>query len=185
VTSHAAPTPLVTFIGAPGSGKTKVGKRVARILGVPFVDTDKRIVAEHGHIADIFEEFGEPHFRELERKAVVQGLTEHVVLSLGGGAVVNPETRADLMGHRVVRLTVTAEAVANRITGGKRPLLGDGVEAWKALVESRQEFYNAVASKVWDTSVRPIDLIAHEIAVWVAEDAGLPSPASASQQKGS
>lgn len=182
--TEASSTPLVTLIGAPGSGKTKVGKRVARMLGVPFIDSDKRIVAEHGPIAQIFEQFGEPHFRALERDAIVATLGEPAVLSLGGGAVVDPLTRADLRGRRVVRLTVSAEAVASRITGGKRPLLGAGVEAWKTLVASRQAFYEEVADATWDTSTRPIDQIAREIAEWVAADAGLPmsfepSPTSA------
>jgi len=50
----------LVLIGAPGAGKTRMGKRLARILSVPFIDTDKRIVSEHGPIARIFEEYGEP-----------------------------------------------------------------------------------------------------------------------------
>lgn len=191
MTGALSPTPLVTLIGAPGSGKTKVGKRVARMLGIPFVDTDKRIVAEHGPIADIFEQHGEAHFRRLERAAVVAALSEPAVLSVGGGAVIDADTRADLADRRVARLTVSAEAVASRITGGKRPLLGAGVEAWTALVERRREFYEAVESRVWDTSSRPIDLIAEEIATWVSLEAGIPLTlpsqkfATAPQKKGS
>ncbi|MCW4384336.1 shikimate kinase [Salinibacterium sp. SYSU T00001] len=180
-----ATTPLVTFIGAPGSGKTRIGKRVARHLGVPFIDTDKRIVAEHGPIADIFERFGEPHFRRLEREAVVAALREPAVVSLGGGAIISADTRADLAKTRVVRLVVSAEAVASRITGGKRPLLGAGVEAWKALVEQRQPLYDSVPSRIWDTSSRPIDHIAEEIAEWVAADAGISLPTSVVTERGS
>lgn len=178
------PEPIVTFVGAPGSGKTKVGKRVARLLDVPFIDTDKRIVTEHGPIADIFERHGEPYFRRLERETIVAALGERAVLSLGGGAVIDADTRADLAVRRVVRLTVTADAVASRITGGKRPLLGAGVEAWKSLVESRQPFYEAVTTRAWDTSLRPIDLIAEEIASWLSYEAGIPL-ARVPEQKGS
>lgn len=171
----AQATPVAVFIGAPGSGKTRIGKRVARLLGTAFVDTDKRIAAEHGPIADIFEAHGEAHFRTLERQAVAAALRENAVVSLGGGAIIDPETRADLDGCRVVRLTVSADAVAGRITGGRRPLLSAGVEAWKALVESRQPLYDAVSSKTWDTSSRPIDTIAEEIAEWIAADAAVPA----------
>nr|WP_325210535.1 shikimate kinase [Salinibacterium sp.] len=184
MTDALLPEPIVTFVGAPGSGKTKVGKRVARMLGLPFIDTDKRIVAEHGPIADIFEQHGEPYFRRLERAAVQAALGERAVLSLGGGAIIDADTRADLAPRRVVRLTVSAEAVATRITGGKRPLLGAGVEAWKSLVESRQPFYEAVTTRSWDTSARPIDLIAEEIASWVSHETGIPL-ARVSEQKGS
>jgi shikimate kinase len=167
-------TPMAVFIGAPGSGKTRIGKRVARLLGVGFVDTDKRIVADHGPIADLFEQFGEPRFRELERDAVVAALREPVVMSVGGGAIIDAATRADLQGRRVIRLEVSPEAVADRIVGGRRPLLSDGIEAWKSLVEQRRPLYDAVQSVTWDTSSRPIEKIAHEIAAWIADDAGIP-----------
>lgn len=157
----------LVLIGAPGAGKTRLGKKVARLLRVRFVDTDKRIVAEHGPIAQIFEEHGEERFRTLEREAVAQALREDAVVSLGGGAVLDADTRADLTGRRVALLTVTAEAVAARIGGGKRPLLKDGVQAWVALVESRRALYESLASRSWDTSNLPLDDIAGDIADWV------------------
>jgi shikimate kinase len=160
----------LVLIGAPGAGKTRLGKRVARLLRVRFVDTDKRIVAEHGPIAQIFEEHGEKRFRALEREAVAQALREDAVVSLGGGAVLDADTRAELAGRRVALLTVSAEAVAARIGGGKRPLLKDGVQAWVALVESRRALYESLASRSWDTSNLPLDDIAGDIADWVRSD---------------
>ena len=62
--------PYLVVIGAPGAGKTRVGKRVARLLRVPFIDTDRRIVMRHGPIAQIFTGRGEDHFRKLERLEV-------------------------------------------------------------------------------------------------------------------
>ncbi len=112
---------VVVLIGAPGAGKTRTGRRVAARLGVPFIDTDKRIIAEHGPIAAIFEEHGEPHFRRLERETVAQALTEPAVVTLEGGAVLDPDTQEQLASHRVVQLTVEPRAVQERITGGKRP----------------------------------------------------------------
>ncbi|MES2170058.1 MAG: shikimate kinase [Actinomycetota bacterium] len=156
--------PLVVLIGPPGAGKTRLGKRVARILGVPFIDTDRRIVAGHGPIADIFAQLGEPHFRAIERSVVAKALTESAVVSLGGGAILDRETQADLATHRVAMITV-----ALRIAGGKRPLVR-GVEDWSALVEARRATYERLAARSWDTSDRPLDGIAVEIADWVKEN---------------
>ncbi|WP_157156079.1 shikimate kinase [Diaminobutyricimonas sp. LJ205] len=160
--------PTAVFIGAPGSGKSRIGKKVARILEVPFIDTDTRIAAEHGAITEIFATQGEQQFRLLERRAVAQALTEEGIVSLGGGAVIDPDTQLDLASQRVVLLTTTAEAVAARLANGKRPLLKDGgVEAWSALVESRRAIYERLATRSWDTSTRPIDAIADDIAAWL------------------
>jgi shikimate kinase len=164
----ASARPVLVLIGAPGAGKSRLGKRVAKLLDVPFVDTDKRIVAEHGSIADLFAEHGEPHFRAIEREHVAAALREGAVVALGGGAVLDENTQRDLADHRVVQLTVTAEAVAKRITGGKRPLV-DGVEAWSALVDTRRPLYDRLAQRTFDTSSLPIDHIAADIVGWIQE----------------
>jgi len=164
----AEPRPVVVLIGAPGAGKTRLGKRIAKQLGVPFIDTDKRIVARHGIIATIFAEHGEEHFRRLERDAVADALRENAVVALGGGAVINEFTRADLANHVVVQLTVSPEAVQARIAGDKRPLVS-GIEAWTALVDSRREIYDSLSHASFDTSSRPLDTIAAEIVSWIQE----------------
>lgn len=161
----------VVLIGPPAAGKTRLGKRLAKRLGVAFVDTDARVVAEHGAIAEIFAERGEPHFRALERAAVAAALREGGVVSLGGGAVLDPDTRADLAGLRVVLLTVQPEAIAQRIAGGKRPLVTD-IESWKRLVAERAELYASLAEYTADTSSRPIETIVEEIADWVEQEEG-------------
>jgi shikimate kinase len=153
-----------------GSGKTKLGKRIALLLGKPFVDTDRMIVAEHGTIADVFAKFGEEHFRALERVAVEDALAQDAVVALGGGAILNEQTQADLADRRVALIMVSAAAVAPRITGTKRPLLTGGVESWTRILESRREIYEQLASRVWDTSARPLTAIAAEIADWAASD---------------
>jgi len=166
----AQPFPIV-FIGPMAAGKTKVGKRVARALGVPFTDTDKRVVAGHGPIADLFADHGAEHFRRLERQAVVDALAEAAdpggVVSLGGGAVLDPDTRADLSRCSVVYLTVSASAVADRIGGTKRPLLAGGIEDWQRIFDERRPIYEELASIRFDTSTRPLDAIAADIATWV------------------
>ena len=157
----------MVLIGAPGAGKTRTGKRVARLLGVPFVDSDREIVREHGPIPAIFEQFGEPYFRALERDAVAASVRQYAVVALGGGAVLDPRTRDDLAGLPVVQLTTSVEAIASRIGDGRRPLLKDGTAAWEALVASRQGVYDAVASFTIDTSRTPVDAVATTVADWV------------------
>lgn len=159
------------------AGKSKIGRLVAREYGVPFVDTDKVIAAQHGPIPEIFAEQGEPAFRKYERDAVAEALREEAVVSLGGGAVLHPLTRADLAYHTVVLLTVNRESVAQRLQGGGRPLLPAGspsgeasseaVDRWEAITEARMPVYTALATKVFDTSARPITKIADDIVTWL------------------
>jgi shikimate kinase len=158
--------PPVVLIGPMGAGKTRVGKRVARLLEAGFTDTDKVIVAAHGPIAAIFAEHGEPHFRALERAAVSAALTTGDVVSLGGGAVLDPGTRADLDGQRVVFLTVSARAVEGRLGEGKRPLIRNGIGDWQRIFDERRGLYHEVADIEIDTSHRGYDSIAEEVAAW-------------------
>ncbi|WP_217183943.1 shikimate kinase [Streptomyces sp. AC495_CC817] len=168
----STPEPLgLVLVGPMAAGKTSVGRRVARSLGVPFIDTDKRISAEHGPIPAIFEAHGEERFRELEREAVAHALREVGVVSLGGGAVTDAGTRALLAPEPVVFLTVSPEAVADRIAGGGRPLLAgeDPVERWTQIFAQRRDWYDEVASVTFDTSRRPMQRIAEEIVTWRRE----------------
>jgi shikimate kinase len=159
---------LIVFIGPSGAGKSRLGKRVARILGVPFADSDRMIVAEHGPIPQIFREYGEPHFRALERETVHRGLQGEGVLSLGGGAVLHPDTQAELADHRVIYLTISPEAVARRLAGDTdRPLVRNGVDDWVALNAPRWPIYTRLAEATFDTSHRPNDEIAKEVAAWL------------------
>jgi shikimate kinase len=156
---------LLVLIGAPAAGKTRIGKKVARILGVPFTDTDTEVVREHGPIPELFSTGGEPHFRALERVAVEHALVGSGVVAFGGGAVLDPRTRADIAGLPVVLLTVEPSAVAGRLSNGKRPLV-TSIESWQALVDSRRELYESLADLSIDTSHRPTEFIATEIARW-------------------
>jgi shikimate kinase len=162
----------LVLVGPMGAGKTSIGRRVAKQLQVAFIDTDKRIAAEHGAIAEIFVERGEEHFRELERQAAAAALVEGGIISLGGGAVTSAQTRALLQQHPVVFLDVTADAVAQRINGSGRPLLagdGDPLEQWKKIYGQRRGWYEEVANATFDTSQRPMQRIADEIAAWRRE----------------
>jgi len=166
-------TAVVVLIGAPGAGKTRTAKRVARALGVPHIDTDKVIVAEHGPIAELFRERGEPAFRAIERETVAAALQEHAVVSLGGGAVLDPGTQALLAAERVVQLTSTAEAMRERIAAepeeaAKRPLLADGgIEAWERLVAERRPIYDRLSDVTIDTSHRTMNAVAADVLAWL------------------
>jgi len=164
---------IAVFIGAPGAGKTKTGKRVAKALGVPHIDTDKVIVAEHGPIPEIFAEHGEAHFRRLEREAVVAALAQDAIVSLGGGAVLDSDTQADLAEVPVVLLTVSVDGIKARLAEHpdavqKRPLLADGgFEAWERLAVQRRPIYEGLADLVVDTSHRTFDAVAEEVVEWL------------------
>lgn len=163
----------MVVVGPPAAGKTRVAKRLGRIFDVDVVDTDTEVVKQWGPIPEIFSTHGEDFFRAHERAAVEEALRTPGIVALGGGAVVNPSTQADLVAHRVALISISAEAVAPRLDNDKRPLLSGGLEAWKELVAMRHEMYQAAATREFDASHRSIDVLADEVAAWVREDAGL------------
>ncbi|MFE7973529.1 shikimate kinase [Streptomyces shenzhenensis] len=141
-----------------GVGKSTVGELLAGRLGVPYRDTDDDIVAAAGRtIAEIFVDDGEAAFRAIEKRAVRTALAEHTgVLALGGGAVLDADTRALLSGHRVVYLSMDVEEAVRR-TGlnAARPLLAvNPRRQWRELMEARRHLYEEVASAVVATDGR-------------------------------
>ncbi|GAA3645415.1 shikimate kinase [Microbacterium marinilacus] len=168
-----ARTPAVVLVGPMGAGKSSIGRRLAKALGVRFVDTDARIVRRHGAIADIFANHGEAHFRAIEHEAVSDAIAGGGVVALGGGAVLDPRTRQALAAHRVVLLTVDERVVAGRIRSQKRPLLNtdeDPVAAWARIRDEREPVYRAVADVVFDTSRGPLQDVVTAIADWARAD---------------
>ncbi|UXY32516.1 shikimate kinase [Streptomyces sp. HUAS TT20] len=141
-----------------GVGKSTVGQLLAERLGVGYRDTDEDIVAAEGRaIADIFVEDGESAFRAIEKRAVHTALAEHQgVLALGGGAVLDEDTRALLAGNRVVYLSMDVEEAVKR-TGLNvaRPLLAvNPRKQWRELMEARRHLYEGVATAVVSTDGR-------------------------------
>jgi shikimate kinase len=160
------------LVGTMGAGKTTVGALLADAWGVGARDTDADVEAAAGKpIAEIFVDDGEASFRALERVAVAAALAEHGgVLSLGGGAVLDEDTRAALAGHRVVFLRVgLAEAVKRVGLGTSRPmLLGNVRSRIKALLDERTPVYESVATESVDTDGRTPEDVAAEILRLVA-----------------
>lgn len=160
-------SPVAVFVGAPGSGKTTIGKRVATALEVPFVDSDHLIEERAGMtVSDIFLNQGEAAFRAMEEDVIAQALGEvDGVLSLGGGAVLSERTRARLAGHRVVWLRVSLADAARRVgMNTARPLLLGNVRAQLgALLEARTPLYTEVATIVIDTNRRSARLVAEDV----------------------
>lgn len=169
----------LVLIGPMGAGKTTIGKRVARALSADFIDSDAEFVRLHGPIASYFEAQGEAAFRREERSVVESALRRSAVLSLGGGAVLDPATRVDLAAVPVVLLTATSDAVRERLGSGTRPLVRGGIADWTRIMEQRRPVYEALADIVIDTSRRPITLIAAEITEWML--AQHPSASSSDQ----
>jgi len=166
--------PVVVLVGPPGSGKSPVGRALARATGHAFRDTDVDIEAKAGKpIPDIFVIDGEPAFRALETEAVITALSSHGgILSLGGGSVLAEKNRAALAGHAVVFLSVTMPTGVKR-TGlaSNRPLLA-GVNpraTYKALLDARLGLYQEVATLVVETDTLTVD----EVVAVIVEELGL------------
>lgn len=164
----------IVLIGPMAAGKTYIGTHLARFYGYEFLDADQLIVERHGEVSEIFEIFGEAHFRELERKTIEEVLTSPVyrntVFSLGGGAPMTDSVAELLKDECVVYILVDAETVTPRITGNKtRPLLQPNpVERWTDIFERRRTRYEELAHFTLDArGGRPIAEMTAEIQAYV------------------
>jgi shikimate kinase len=156
--------PLVVLVGPMGVGKSTVGQLLAERLGVGYRDTDDDIVAAQGRsIAEIFVDEGEETFRAIEKQAVHTALGEHDgVLALGGGSILDADTRALLAGQRVLYLSMDVEEAVKR-TGlnAARPLLAvNPRKQWRELMEARRSLYEGVATAVVATDGRTPEQVA-------------------------
>ena len=153
----------IVLVGPMGVGKTTIGKKLAKRLAMDFVDTDQMISRQHGPIATIFQEHGEPFFRQLEEEAVLQVLPTQTVVATGGGAVLSERTRAALVQAAVIYLATDGKHMTSRLAGGNRPLLKDGISDWRRIYESRRSLYEQVADLTIDTSRVSLKSIVEEI----------------------
>ena len=161
-------SPAAVLIGPPGAGKSTVGPLLAALLGAEFTETDALVEEAAGKpVSDIFIADGEPAFRDLERTAVARALDQHTgIVSLGGGAVIDPQTRQRLAGHRVVYLQTGFAAAARRVgLDSPRPLLiGNPRGRMRELLAERLPVYEALARITVVTDDRDPQEIADEIA---------------------
>lgn len=175
------PPPLrrsLVLVGLMGAGKSSVGRRLAKALGAAFADADEEIVAAAGmSIPDIFAAYGEAEFRELERRVVARLLAgPPMVLALGGGAFIDPQTRARVKRQaRSVWLRADLDTLLARTARkkGTRPLLaqGDPQQVLATLMERRYPIY-AEADHIIDTAEQPQEHVVDAIIALLRREAG-------------
>lgn len=144
----------IALVGAPGAGKSTVGRLLADSLGRAFVDVDSEIEHRAGKpVAEIFADDGEQTFRALEEAATLDLLGKGGVVSLGGGAVMSETIRDALAGHLVVWLEVSIAQATRRVGMNRvRPLLLGNVRARLIeLLRYRTPLYRAVATMTINT----------------------------------
>ncbi len=160
----------IALIGFMGTGKTTIGRAVARKLGYEFVDSD-HVVERHARctIAELFAEVGVEEFRRRETEALRElAACPRLVIATGGGAVLNPENRALLReGALVVLLTADPWVILRRVGDAQtRPLLTgypDTLARISSLLRERQPAYDLTAHVRVDSSGRSVDATATRI----------------------
>jgi shikimate kinase len=167
----------VILTGFMATGKTEVGRRLARALGRPFVDTDGLVEAEAGRtVPEIFATAGEAKFRELERDAVARACDmPDAVVATGGGTLLDPENRRRLAAAGpIVCLAAAPETILGRIKSpATRPLLTNGngrpggIGRIQALLDERAEVY-AMATHTVDTTDLSVDEVVERVRTLVA-----------------
>jgi shikimate kinase len=174
---------VIALVGLPGSGKTTVGKQLARRLKLPFIDSDHVIEERLGcSIREFFEREGEDRFRDVEQEVIDElSRGQSCVLSTGGGAVLRPANRRNLHDRgRVVYLRSTPEDVYRRVRHDRnRPLLlvADPLQRLRDLYDARDPLYRETAHYVIDTG-RPSVATLVNMIVMQLELAGSVSSAS-------
>jgi shikimate kinase/3-dehydroquinate synthase len=164
----------IVLVGIMGAGKTAVGKRLASVLGLPFIDADHEIERAAGYsVSEIFERFGEPAFRDVERRVIRRLLDgPRVVLATGGGAFMDPETRRLIRDKGLsIWIRATLPLLLKRVAGRThRPLLmsGDPGTILHGLMKLRHPFY-AEADIVIDSRDESVDNVAERMAETVLD----------------
>ena len=178
----------VVLIGLMGAGKTAVGRRLANRLDLPFIDADSEIEEAAGaSISEIFAEHGEAYFRQGERKVIARLLENGPqVLATGGGAYMNPDTRANIKAHGLsVWLKADIKVLMKRVgRRDNRPLLaaGDPEKVMKRLMEERYPIY-AEADVTVESRDVPHDVIVGAVIDALADKLGYKASADSEGRK--
>lgn len=178
----------IVLIGLMGAGKTAVGRRLANRLDLPFIDADTEIeVAAGASISEIFAEHGEAYFRQGERKVIARLLENGPqVLATGGGAYMNPDTRAHIKAHGLsVWLKADIKVLMKRVgRRDNRPLLaaGEPEKVMKKLMEERYPVY-AEADVTVESRDVPHDVIVGAVIDALADQLGYKANAGSEGRK--
>lgn len=165
------------IIGLPGSGKSRVGRILSRRLGVPHIDSDALIEETEGRsVSEIFEQEGEPYFRDLEAQTI-EGLgTARAVISLGGGAIESESVRRTLRQGNTVWIRADQDELLKRIRrSSRRPLMRrDPSGTLRRLAKRRDPLFEEVADiQVW-TSAAPPQEVADQVMAQFSSVAEVP-----------
>ena len=156
----------VAIVGYMGSGKTTLGRLLARAMSLEFVDLDRAIVKRAGKgIPEIFAEHGEKHFRDLEHQALLRALDSgtHSVVACGGGTVVRPDNRTLLRDVTTVFLREDTDVLYRRTRGPGRPLRAASREEFGLRYAERLPLYKEVADLEVEADGRPPAKVAEEV----------------------
>ncbi len=160
----------MAIVGYMGSGKTTVGRSLARELDWEFVDLDRAIARDTGRsIPEIFSSCGEERFRDLEHRALVTTLegARRRIVACGGGIVVRPENRERLGGVATVFLREDLDVLYRRTRGPGRPLRAASREEFERRYAERLPFYEEVAALEVPVQRRSPEEVTQEIARWL------------------
>jgi shikimate kinase len=159
----------LAIVGYMGSGKSTVGHIVAESLRWEFVDLDEAVAERAGlSIPEIFESSGEPYFRNLERRELLNSLDgpRESVVACGGGVVIDPRNRARLVEVPTVFLWEDTDVLYRRTRGSGRPLRGTNFEDFARRYAERLPYYLEVAALQIEPGNRTPRRVADEILEW-------------------
>lgn len=169
------------LIGYRCTGKTSAGERAAALLGMDFIDTDAMVLASSGRqVSEIVAAGGWEAFREKEKEVILSlpEKGEHII-SLGGGAVLDPENVAELRRREgvFIWLFADAETIARRLcldgaSAAQRPELGGPEKSLPESIRERVPYYRGLADYIVDTSDRSLDEIAGRLCEFIKKYQG-------------